>query len=28
VWARRGTDTSGDPCLTFEYQNAIDGECA
>jgi len=28
VWARRGTDTSGNACLTFEYQNAIDGECA
>ena len=27
VWAWRGVDASGEPCLTFEYVNAIDGEC-
>ncbi|MEM6260163.1 MAG: hypothetical protein AAGI37_17950 [Planctomycetota bacterium] len=28
VWAWRGVDASNNPCLTFEYVNAIDGECA
>lgn len=28
VWAWRGVDASNNPCLTFEYVNAVDGECA
>lgn len=28
VWAWRGVDASGNPCLTFEYVNAVDGNCA